>query len=259
MLTLSDITRQVARLVLPDMMMTGTATAGAATSLTDSNNMTQPDQWWDKGTVWLLSGTHQGKLATITGHRGNQITFATFTTSVGTCRYAVARAIYPYERIKGAIMQALDDTHIDSEDATLEGDGETLEFTLPAGVYDVKEVWIENPNDATANFKSSHWKERNGILRFDYGYPPDDGWTIRVRYRDQHSELVDYDDEVDAVIDTDWLRFSAARYLLDWGMGVYKAQAEYRIEERMNLVLERLKTLTPRRDAPDVMIRSAGG
>ena len=41
-------------------------------------------------------------------------------------------------------MQALDDTYVDDEDSTLDGDGVTLEFTLPAGVIDIKEVWIEN-------------------------------------------------------------------------------------------------------------------
>lgn len=260
MQTLSDITRQVARLVLPDMMATGAATAGATTSLTDTTYLTQPDQWFDKGTLWILSGTHAGKVLLVTGHRSNGLTFASLgvTAIAAGNRYAVARAVYPYERIKQAVMQALDDTHIDAEDATLIGDGTTLEFTLPAGVYDVKEVWVENTTNENDNFRSSHWKEKNGKIRFDYGYAPEDDRVLRVKYRDQHAELVDYDDEIDSGINTEWLRFAAARYLLDWGMGIYKAQAEYRIEERMNLVLERLKTLSPRNDGPDVMIRTAG-
>ena len=159
MQTLSDTTRQVARLVLPDMMASGAATAGATTSLTDTAYLTQPDQWFDKGTLWILSGTHAGKILLVTGHRSNALTFASLgaTAIAAGNRYAVARAFYPFERIKQAVMQALDDTYIDAEDATLTGDGTTLEFTLPTGVYNVKEVWIENPASASDNFKSSHW------------------------------------------------------------------------------------------------------
>lgn len=262
MLTLSDITRQVARLVLPDMMATGSATAGATTSLTDTANLTQADAWFDKGTLWILSGTHAGKVLKVTGHRSNALTFTALGSAISVGdRYAVIRAVYPYEQIKSAIMQALDDTYVDAEDATLEGDGTTLEFNLPTGVYNLKDVWIENPADPTgnSNYKSAHWKHKNGKLRFDYGYATFDGWTIRIIYKDQHAELVDYDDEVDGLINTEWLRHNAARYLLDWGMGIYKAQAEYRIEERMNLVLERLKSLKPRLDGPDLSIRTGEG
>lgn len=262
MLTLSDITRQVARLVLPDMIATGSATAGATTSLTDTVYLTQPDAYFDKGTLWITSGTYDGQVLRVTGHRSNALTFSPTLAgaiSAGN-RYTVARAIYPYEQIKQAVMTALDDTYVEAEDATLTGDGTTLTFTLPTGVYDVKAVWIENPGNTSGNdnYKSSHWRERNGSLRFDYGYPPEDDWLIRVIYRARHADLVDYDDEVDGQIRQEWLRYAAARYLLDWGMGIYKAQAEYRIEERMNLVLEKLKELKPRNDAPDIRETTAG-
>lgn len=259
MFTLSELSRAVMRLVLPDYMASGTATAGTTTSLTDSA-LTYADQWFDKGTLWILSGTHAGKVLTITGHRGSTLTFSTTLTGAIQAgdRYMVARAAYPYQQIKTAIQTALDDTFVLSENATLEGDGDTLEFNLPTGVYNIAEVWIENPDDKDSNYKSSHWKEKNGKLRFDYGYPPRDGWTIRVIYKDRHDDLIDYDDELDAQINEMWLRYTAARYLLDWGMGMYKAQSEYRIEERMNLVLEKLKGVSPRNDVPDLKVRTAG-
>ena len=70
---------------------------------------------------------------------------------------------------------------------------------------------------------------------------------------------MDYDDEIDQLINEDWLCHKAAFYLLDWGMGTYKAQAEYRIEERMNFVLESLKTLKPRKDAPSIRLTTSDG
>ena len=261
MTNLSNITRRVARIVLPDMMVTGSATGGSTTTLADTVNLTYSDAYLDKGTIWMLSGSNINKVLRITGHRGNTLTFSeTLAVAIASGnRYAAARSVYTYERIKQAVTQALDDTYVDDEDSTLDGDGVTLEFTLPAGVIDIKEVWIENPDDENQNYRSSHYKQKNGLLRFDYGYPPEDGWVIRIIHRVRHSELVDYDDEIDQLINEDWLCHKAAFYLLDWGMGTYKAQAEYRIEERMNFVLESLKTLKPRKDAPSIRLTTSDG
>jgi len=162
-------------------------------------------------------------------------------------------------RVISAINEALDETRVEAEDATLTGDGTTLHFALPSGVYDVKRVHIEDPDDATYKPISSHWKEQGGTLKFDYGFAPDDGWTIRVVYKAAHPELTAYSSAISAEIDSDWLKYKAAEKLLLWGLGEYGANVEYRIEERMNLVLEKLKLLSSRRWSPDVIFHSGGG
>ena len=262
MLTLADITFAIARIVNPENIATGSATAGTTTSITDTANLTQDQAYFDRGTLWILSGTHAGKVLSITSHNGNKVSFAALGSapSAGD-RFAVCRAAYPWQQLKSAVSIALSDerAYIEAEDATLDGDGDTLEFTLPSGVFNLKEVWIENPDDKSQNYKSAHWKEKNGKLRFDYGYPPEDGWVIRVIYRDQHAELTTYSDEINIGINTEWLKYAAAKALLDWGMGRYGAQAEYRIEERMGMVMERLKMLHPRSAGPDILIKTAGG
>lgn len=258
MRTLSEITLAVARLVSPESIVTGSATAGTTSSISDTANLTQPNSYFDKGTLWILSGTHAGEVYQVTGHIGNKLNFATVTGAIATgVRYAVTQNIYPYQQIKNAVMSALSDTHIDATDETLIGDGETLKFTLPTGVWDVKRILIKHPTTLTDFYESSHWKERHGKIEFDYGYAPEDDYIIRLVYRDQHPELVDYDDEISAEIDYDWLKYKAAEYLLNWGMGKYGAQAEYRIEERMGMVLEKNKRLTPRLHM-DVIITTAG-
>ena len=120
MTTLAEITLKVAREITE--VLPGTATAGDATYLTDTVNLTQQNAYWDRGRVWLLSGTHSGKTAIVTGYSANKLTFATFSTSVGTPRYAVARDIFPYRQLQQAVNSALDEIRVLSEDTTLTGD-----------------------------------------------------------------------------------------------------------------------------------------
>jgi hypothetical protein len=367
MTTAGDMALRVAREVMD--VMDGTATTGAANSLTDTNGLRQPNQYWDIGTLFIRSGTHSGKVAGITGHYGNKLTFDTLgsvicvhqvetatvvgsvtgggnatvvvtaagmlnspkTVSVavlnldtasavggkirtalgadadisnfftiggsgaavslthknalandttlnisidnGTCtgltaaptsanttagvagpRYAVARGDYPFWQMLAAINQALDETHVTSTDHSLAGDGETLDFTLPAGVSDIKRVHFKRDD---MYLYSTHWQEYSGVLRFDYGYAPSDDDEIYIDCRSKHSALSVYSDTISDEISVDWLKWKAAEHLLWWGLQVYGGQQEYRIEERMNKVLQNLKGKTPRRDGPDIVVRTA--
>jgi len=261
MTTAADIALAVTRIVTPENIITGTATAGATTSLTDTVNLTTPTAYFDKGILWIQSGVHAGKVLVVTGNPSNKLNFAVLSPATAIAAgvlYSVARPIYPWNQIIAGIQQALDETHIEAEDATLTGDGTTLEFALPTGVSDVKKVWTESASFPEDNSVSHHWKEQSGKIKFDYGYAPDDDYTIRLYYRTQHPALTAATTEINAEIDTNWLKYKASENLLLWGMGVYKGAVEYRIEERMNLALSRGRLLSPRRTAPDVLIRTAG-
>lgn len=263
MLTLYDISLAVARIVTPENMTDGDATAGTTTSLTDTVNLLQPNEYYNKGILWIHSGTHARKILSVTGHYSNKLTFATPGTAIQAGdRYTVARDIYPYQRIKSAINTVLQETHIEAKDSTLEGDGETLSFTLPDGVWDVKRVYFTDPGNPTEEKISTHWKEQytgtTRKLKFDYGCQPNDGYTINVIYRDQHPELTTYSSEINAEINTEWLKYKSAESLLLWAVGKYQTQSEYRVEERMNMVLERLKRMSARMGGPDVIVKTAG-
>jgi hypothetical protein len=167
MTTLAEIVLKVAREVTD--VMDGAATSGATTSLTDITNLIQPNQYWDRGTLFIKSGTHTGKALPILGYASSKVTF----TSLGLVpvavndRYALMRGVYPWNQIVTAIVQALDSTHVTGTDATLTGDGSTLEFTIPTGVYNIKRV--EFIRDSAERLVSNHWREVSGKLRFDYG------------------------------------------------------------------------------------------
>ena len=260
MRTLAQLSYDVARIVLPDQIVTGSATAGTTTTLTDTNNLIQADGKFLRGTLWIRSGTYDGSVAIVTGNVNNKLTFAALAGAiVSGVQYAVMTNAYPYQQIKSAINQAQHDTYVEAVDSSLTGDGEVLEFTLPAGVYDVKRVEIENPNDANDKYISNHWRIKEGKIKFDYGYPPPDDYVINVVSREYPTDLVDADDTVDEEINPRWLVHKAAEYLLlGYGIGKYGSQAEYRIEERMNMVLDKLKTLPKRVSMPSVTVRSGG-
>lgn len=254
MTTLYDLVLSVAREV--GDVMDGVATAGAVTYIKDIKNLVQPAQYWKGGTLFIKSGTHAGEIYYVTNYDSNTLTFATVTgaLAVGT-RYAVIRGVYPLNQIIASVMQALDYTHVNAEDTTLTGDGSTLEFTLPTGVTNIKRVQFGRNTEILL---SSHWRETGTKLRFDFGYAPVDGDTIRIVYRTLHDDLSAADDVINSEIDREWLKFKTAEQLLWWGVSVYGNIPEYRIEEKMNKVITALKGKQPRRDAPDVMIHSGG-
>lgn len=255
MTTAADIALKVAREVTD--VMDGAATAGATTSITDTNTLRQPNQYWDVGTVWIRSGTHAGKALPILGYSGSKISFASLgavAVAAGD-RYSVIRGAYPFGQIMTAIQQALDETHVTGVDHSLTGDGTTLDFTLPTGVYDLKRVQFKRDD---VWLLSTHWHEMSGVMRFDYGYAPTDEDEIYIYYRDQHPDLTAYSTTISDEISVEWLKYKAAEHLLWWGLSIYGGQQEYRIEERMNRVLTGLKGKMPRRDAPDFVVNTAG-
>jgi hypothetical protein len=376
MTTLAELSLQIAKIVMPEHILNGTATDGSATYLKDIYGMTQQNGYFDRGILWIRSGTHSGKAVDVRRHALNKVTFdslgtvicvqqvetatvvgtigpagagnatvivtasgmtgspktlsvavanndtasqvatkirtamnadtditnfftvggsgaaVSLTTKVarandttlnisianGTCtgltaaptsanttagvagpRYSVSRNVYPYSQIKSAIMEALDETYIEDEDDSLTGDGETHEFPLPAGVSDIKRVEIENTSFTGYQPISTHWKERGGNLKFDYGYAPYEGASIHIFYRTSHSEPTDYDDTIDTEIDIKWLAYKAAEKLLLWAVGQYGENKEYRIEERLNIVISNLKGKFPRLEGPDIELTTAAG
>jgi hypothetical protein len=354
-------------------ILSGTATDGSTVYLKDTNNLVQQNQYFDKGTLWIQSGTHAGKVVKVTGSANNKLTFLpltsvlctqqvetatvigtvtgsgnatlvltapgmvnspktisvavlnldtasgvatkirtalnadsdvsnfftiggtgaeiTLTTKTaaandasmnmsianGTCtgltaapisanttagvagpRYSVVRGAYPWVQMLTCMNMALDETYIEADDGTLEGDGLTLEFTLPADVYDFKRVEFER-SGYQDRLKCTHVKERGGKLVFDYGHAPRDNDIIHIIYRTPHGQIGAYSDEINTEINRDWLVLSTARELLYWGAAQYGKKQEYMIEERLNKVLAMLKGKQPRVGGTDFTIKTAGG
>lgn len=258
MTTLLDISLKVIKEVTD--VIEGTATSGSVTTLADTALLALfPDDHFNKGMLYIKSGTHADKILTITDFATTTgvVTFATLTGAIAAgVRYAITTNKFPWDQVVSAIQRALDQTWVTDLDSTLVGDGSTLEFTLPTGVSNISRVELY---DGTSKMVSSHCKEtHDGKLRFDYGYAPRDGYFIYIYFRTKHAELTDYTVAINNEIDVDWLKWAAAQELLWWGISMYGSQIEYRIEERMNKVISMLKGKAPKR-YPDIVIRTSTG
>lgn len=256
---------QVARIVTD--VLDGKVTAATTTTITDTVRLIQGNQHWEKGILWIRSGEHAGKVLHVKGSGANKLTFDEITPApeVGD-RFSVARAVYPWDvLVSNGIQSALDETFvvrtivdINGDPDPFTGDGETLEFDLPTGVNDLVAVTLEDPATELHRYPSTHYSEDKleRKLRFSRGFAPIEGYIIRPYYKTLHEDLENPDDEIDPEISSEWLRWKAAEYVLYWGVSTYGSQAEYRIEERLNRVLNKQKGLAPR--MPIFRIKTAG-
>lgn len=238
----------------------GTATGGSTTTLADTNNLVQESEYFKGGTLWILSGTHAGKVFIVTDHAEKTLTFASVTGAIAAgVRYAVARKVFPFSQLMGAMQQALDETWVTGHDNSLTGDGETLVFTLPEGVRDVKEVRIEYPTTSQGDTISNHWSEVLGDLVFDAGYAPYDDHNIHLYWKKEHDELTGYDSVIHDEISLKWLYLKTAHYALMWGLDMYGENNPYMIETKINTLLNMGVMKKPRRvGGVQVVMRSGG-
>lgn len=257
MATLAQMTLRVARLLME--VTEGTATAGAQTSLTDTLNLIQSDQYFERGTLWLLSGSHAGKVATVQAFSSSIITIPDLGAPAIAAgdRYAVARGVYPYMILVNAIRSALGETFIvklHAPETPITGDGQSLAIALPDGVSRVAHVIRRDVDDSSNQQLSTHWDERDGYLVFDAA--PSETQILDIYYRTDHPELVSASDAISTQINEEWLRWKAAEYVLYWGVTAYGEAKEYRIEEHMNRTLAKLKGLYSRK--PVIRVRTLG-
>jgi len=376
MTTLADITLGVIKIVNPENVVDGYATLGSNTYLKDIERLVQPNEYFNRGTLWIRSGAHAGKVALISGHIANQLNFLPLSsvlctpqvetaTVAGTCsgsgnatvivtaaimgglspktfsvavlnldsasaiatkiraalnastditnyftvggsgvyvtltsidalandttlnisiandtctgitaaassanttagiagpQYSAARSLYPWHQIVSSVWEALQVRHayVLATNAALVGDGETLSFALPALVSDIKSVRTYATDDLNYKPWNSHWREQGANLIFDAGHAVYDDWLVELEYRTRHADLTSYATVINNEINEEWLKYKASEILLLWGVGAFQASNQNRIEERLNMVMERLKTLQPRFDLPDIRIHTSG-
>lgn len=248
MTTLADISLRVVKEVADVLESTGTASS--ATSLTDSVKLTQQAGYWEDGTIWILSGTHAGKVGVVTGFVNKVLSFATFGSDVATPRYAVARKLFPWNELMKATNNALtfETVQVLNSNTTLLGTGTTEDFTLPAGVYNVREVWFRNTSVSPyRRTPSHHWDERNGHLIFDTGYAPRSNYTIEVNYDGPHSVLTAYSDIISNDINLDWLKWKSVEHLMTWAINNYGNNPQKNYAQFLQNARDMLQTLKPLR------------
>jgi hypothetical protein len=213
MTTLFDVMLAVARVVTE--VVDGTATGGSTATLIDTGRL-HPDDYWNQGRVWMISGNNasMSRLATDYVNASGTWTTAAFPlANAAGNQYAVSGAAYPKEALAGAVNLALMEMgKVTMEDLTsLTGVTNQLEYSLPAGVSNLRRVMTGTAPDYYVN---QHWDEVNGKLRFGKAFTPQQGEEILLFYAGKHPSVNADGDVVNELLPMERVVWGAALYAL---------------------------------------------
>ena len=212
--TLFDATYRVATAL--GITTESVATGGSTTTLEDSVELTQADDYWNRGTIWILrdsaegGGAPEGEYGKVTDFAtaDDKATFAAMTVAVASGdRYAIGKKRYPLDQLIRFVNDGLTDMGlIEVTDITsLDTAANKTEYTLPdAASYDLREVWIQGKlNDANdfqwERISPGRWSLQataigTGTLLILPQLPS--GRDLKIVYVGEHARLDDYGDEI---------------------------------------------------------------
>ena len=256
--TLSNLTYELA--IELGIVSEGVATGGGTTTIVDTTYLTQPDDFWNKGTAWILydaggsSALPEGQYATVTNfdNTSNTATIGTITAVAASDRYAIATAQFTLQELIQAINRALRNINIETTDTTsIDTADSQTEYTLPSvASMDLREVWLET---STTNSDDNRWAEiRNWIIQKTATSTAEElilptqlitSRDIKLVYMAPHGKLNLYTDELDDSVHMERVIFRAAWYIMNRKIQRTHSTDDFLIDNR-----EYYKALTERAD-----------
>ena len=171
-----------------------------------------------RGTVWFTTGNNAGKFTRIIRASNQNITVD--NTDLDEIEVGDVIMICPWidfglTDLINAINSVLYRYPILAMDNSLTWNQGQLVYDIPEGVSDIRRVQIMNTNGDNTFTISHKWTEdRDGKLRFhsESGLYAAGG-EMQIYYRKLHGEVYEPDDEIDPMVDTNYLRNMAFLYL----------------------------------------------
>lgn len=229
--TLFDCTYQLA--VALGAIAEGTATGGSTTTLVDTVELTQDDDFWNGGTVWVTydaggaGAAPQGEYSVVTDFAASSDTAtlrSTLTAAIAAGdRYAIARTRFPLGILIQKINEALVGVKIEKVDISTitVADGQT-EYSLPSDVLELKEVWISSNDDTDDNrweriYDFHVLKSATGTAnKVAFGRQFSTDTVVRLVYTAYHATLVTAANKLDDSIHINRVVYNAAVGCLLW-------------------------------------------
>ena len=227
--TLFDCTLELARVL--GVLTEGVATGGSTSTLIDTVERTEADDYWNGGTAWItydaggLGAAPQGEYSVITDHvqSTSTLTLRGVTTAVASSdRYAVAGVKYPLQILIQKVNEAL--PVIEKVDiTTITIAANQKEYSLPSDVWTLKQVWLQtNTGDSDVNdweqlFDWTVKKSATGtanVLVLERQF--DSGVVLRLHYLTDHQVLRAATDKLDDSIHINLVVYNAAVGALLW-------------------------------------------
>lgn len=227
--TLFDITLSLARCL--GVLSEGIATGGSTTTIADTVERLEADDFWNGGSAWITydaagaGAAPQGEYGYISdfANTGGIVTLrSALTTAVAAGdRYAIATPRYPLQ----LLIQKANETFgvIEKADTTtITTATQQTEYSLPADVLELKQVWIQTNDDADDNgweqiYDWETLKSETGTankVRFMRQF--DDGYSVKLVYLTYHQVLRVATDKLDDSIHINKVIWNAAVGCLLW-------------------------------------------
>jgi hypothetical protein len=229
--TLFNLTHQLA--VALGAIAEGTATGGSTTTLVDTVELTQDDDFWNGGTVWVTydaagaGAAPQGEYSVVTDFTASNDTAtlrSTLTAAIASGdRYAIARTRFPLHILIQKVNEALVGVKIEKVDtSTITIASSQTEYSLPSDVLELREVWISTNDDTDDNrweriYDFHVLKSATGTankIAFGRGFSADT--SVRLVYTAYHATLVLPSDKLDDTIHINRVVYNAAVGCLLW-------------------------------------------
>lgn len=158
-----DLTYMVAREL--NVISEGTATGGSTTTLVDTVNLNDDDDFWNLGSMWVIydsagaSGAPEGEYSRVSDFDSgtSTATFPAITTAIAAGdRYAIADDEFPLDLLISQISRSLTGMGriVYTDTTTITTADNQTEYTLPGGLAagSLREVWLQGEdNDANDN------------------------------------------------------------------------------------------------------------
>lgn len=207
--------------ILGNVRSSTTTAAGSATTLVDSTR-TELVDYWNGGTLWITSGTHSGKSRKITDWALTTTTFTipTTTTAAGSgVTYSLLDPAWPQDKLIEFINAALRELgDVPEQDTSLTTVANQRTYTLPAGVYGVRQVYVAGSLTEPYDYVPSYqWREFDGCIEFDPGAEPDtSGYILRLVYHKAHAAVAADTDTISDYVNLTRLIWTAAVHAWRW-------------------------------------------
>jgi hypothetical protein len=214
MTTTADMLLRIADCLLFPRYSLSTA-AGLTTTLIDTT-LDEPDELFDGGTIFFITGNLAGKTARITSWDllTSTFTFPAQSLAPGVgAQYAVLDARYPRDLLIASLNAALHAIGpFDGYNDTLVVVADQRVYTLPAGVSHVKRVQYSNEIAAPYTYgEIDHWwREANGVLYLSANHLQGVSHLIRLWYPADHARVYLDTDVVTSAVAPERLAWTAA-------------------------------------------------
>lgn len=229
--TLFDATYQLARALA--ITSEGTATGGSTTTIIDTVERTEADDYWNNGSAWIiydaggLGAAPQGEYSLISdfAQTGGVVTLRTTLTAAAVSgdRYAIARKKFPLSLLIQKVNEALSTMVIEKNDTTtVTFSSDQTEYSLPANVIELKEVWVQGNSDSDDNkweriydyyIQKSATGTANKVV-FNRQFSSGD--YAKLVYTTYHTDLVAATDKIDDSLNLNKVVYNAAVAALLW-------------------------------------------